>query len=163
MSENWGQPVVVENRPGAGGTIAASIVAKATPDGYTLLATSPGFAITAALQPNLPYDPLKDFAGVAQLGYSTNIAGCAGECGGAARLGARWIIGVASAGRNARPVLNQISKEVARILALPDVRERLHAIGYVPAPSTPDEQDKIQRAQIEILSKVARDAGLRPK
>src|SRR5687768_11168155 len=64
MSESWGQSVVIENRTGAGGTIGAAIVAKATPDGHTLLVSSPGFAISAALHPNLPYDPLKDFVGV---------------------------------------------------------------------------------------------------
>src|SRR5689334_10968759 len=60
LSESLGQPVVIENRPGAGGTLSANIVAKAAPDGYTLLATSNAFAISAALQPSLPYDPLKD-------------------------------------------------------------------------------------------------------
>ena len=71
LTEVWGQPVVIENRPGAGGTLAAAIVAKAPADGYTLLATSPAFAITAAMNPSLPYDPLKDFAGVSEIGYST--------------------------------------------------------------------------------------------
>jgi tripartite-type tricarboxylate transporter receptor subunit TctC len=71
MSENWGKPVVIDNRAGAGGTPAAMLVAKATADGYTLLVTSPTYAITAALQTNLPFDPLKDIAGVAQIGHST--------------------------------------------------------------------------------------------
>src|SRR5687767_9381724 len=62
MSENWGQSVVIENRTGAGGTIGTAIVAKATPDGHTLLVQSPAFVVTAALQSNLPYDSLKDFA-----------------------------------------------------------------------------------------------------
>ena len=70
MADSWGQSVVIENRTGAGGTIGAAIVAKATPDGHTLLVSSPGFVISAALQPNLPYDPIKDFAGVSQLGVS---------------------------------------------------------------------------------------------
>src|SRR5688572_12731551 len=70
MSESWGQSVVIENRTGAGGTIGTAIVAKATPDGHTLLVTSPGFVVSAALHPNLSYDPLKDFAGVTQLGVS---------------------------------------------------------------------------------------------
>ena len=62
-----------------------------------------------------------------------------------------------------RPILNQISKEIARILDLPDVKERLTALGFHPEPSTPEEYDKIVRGQIETLSKVVRDAGLRPK
>ncbi len=70
MSENWDQSVLIENRTGAGGTIGITMVSKATPDGYTLLVSSSAFSINAALQPNLPYDPLKDFVGVTQLGVS---------------------------------------------------------------------------------------------
>ena len=73
MGENWGQPVVIENRTGAGGAIGTAIVAKANPDGHTLLVSSAGFIISAALHPNnLPYDALRDFAGVTQIGYSTS-------------------------------------------------------------------------------------------
>ena len=72
MSENWGQAVVIENRTGASGAIGTAIVAKATPDGHTLLVSSSAFAINAALQPRLPYDPLKDFAGVTRIGFSTS-------------------------------------------------------------------------------------------
>ncbi|MES2564826.1 MAG: tripartite tricarboxylate transporter substrate binding protein [Pseudomonadota bacterium] len=72
MSEAWGQPVVIENRTGAGGAIGTAIVAKATPDGHTILISSPGYAINAALSQKLPYDPLKDFVGVTQIGYSTS-------------------------------------------------------------------------------------------
>ena len=71
MSEGFGQPVVIETRTGAGGTIGANLVAKATPDGHTLLISSAAFTITAAMSPNLPYDPLKDFVGISRLGYST--------------------------------------------------------------------------------------------
>ena len=73
MSESWGQAVVIENRTGAGGTIGTGIVAKASPDGYTLLTSSSGFAISAALHTNLAYDPLKDFAGVTRLGFSKSM------------------------------------------------------------------------------------------
>jgi tripartite-type tricarboxylate transporter receptor subunit TctC len=73
MSENWGQPVVIENRTGAGGAIGTNLAAKATPDGHTLLVSSAGFVISAALHPNnLPYDIFKDFTGVTQIGYSTS-------------------------------------------------------------------------------------------
>jgi len=67
MTEAWGQQVVVDNRPSAGGVIATEMVARATPDGYTLLVVSAGHAVSAALYTNLPYDPVKDFAGVSNL------------------------------------------------------------------------------------------------
>ena len=64
LTETWGQAIVIDNRPSAGGTIAGGIVAGAAPDGHTLLFTSSGFAGAAALYDKLPYDPLKDFTGV---------------------------------------------------------------------------------------------------
>ena len=70
LVEAWGQPVVVDNRPSAGGTIAGSIVAGAAPDGHTLMFASSGFATAAALYPKLPYDPLRDFRGVTLLGVT---------------------------------------------------------------------------------------------
>ena len=62
LSELWNQQIVVDNRAGAGGLVAFEIVAKANPDGYTLLAASPSFAIQPGLAPKLPYDPIRDFA-----------------------------------------------------------------------------------------------------
>ena len=65
MHEAWGQPVIVEAKPGAGGNIGADFVAKSTPDGYTLLMGASGpLAINASLFSRLPYDPAKDFAPV---------------------------------------------------------------------------------------------------
>jgi tripartite-type tricarboxylate transporter receptor subunit TctC len=65
LGEQWGQNVVAENRPGAGGTIAAGIVAKATGDGYTLLFNSSAHAVNPALYAKLPYDTVKDFTAIA--------------------------------------------------------------------------------------------------
>lgn len=266
MSEGWAQPVVVDNRTGGGGTLAAALVAKAAPDGHTLLFPGTSFVTSAAVLPNLPYDPLKDFAGVTQIGFPAGalvVAPTLGVksveelialakaqpgklifgSGGAGSpthlngerfklaagikvvhvgfkgqpeflvqiLGGRVHYAVAGFGpalpfikegrllalavttprrspllpevpamaevlpgyernesfamlapaKTPRPILNQISKEVARVLALPDVKERLQAIGFVPVASTPEEHDKILRAQIESLSKLVRDAGLR--
>ena len=62
LSENLGRPFVVENRAGAGGTIAYAQVAKSPPDGYTLLGVTSGYTITPAVYSKLPYDPLNDFA-----------------------------------------------------------------------------------------------------
>jgi len=64
IAPELGQPVIVENRPGAGGTIAAAAVAKAPPDGHTILFVTAGHAGAAALYPSLPFDPVKDFAPV---------------------------------------------------------------------------------------------------
>lgn len=64
MTETWGQSVVVDNRPSAGGILASRVVAEANPDGYTLLSVSAGHAVTAALYRKLPYDTLRDFAGI---------------------------------------------------------------------------------------------------
>jgi tripartite-type tricarboxylate transporter receptor subunit TctC len=269
MSENWGQAVVIDNRSGAGGILAASTVAKAAPDGHTLLYALPNFVISPVLQSNVPYDPFKDFAGAGQIGISTNILVaspalgvksvqdlialakaqpgkiiCASSATGSAShlTGARFnfiagikVVHVAFkggpdatievlAGRShyhvgtmgvnlpfikegklvalavtspqrapvlpdvpalgemmsefkrpetshallapagtPRPIINQISKELARILALPDVKERLQNISYVAAPSTPEEYNQILRGQFDALTNLVRDAGLRPK
>jgi tripartite-type tricarboxylate transporter receptor subunit TctC len=64
LNERWGQPVVADNRPGAGGTIAAGIVAGANPDGYTIISVSAGHVIAPSLYSKLKYDTLKDFAGI---------------------------------------------------------------------------------------------------
>jgi tripartite-type tricarboxylate transporter receptor subunit TctC len=67
LSASWGQQVVVENRPSAGGIIAAKLAASATPDGYTLLMVSALHASAAAMFKSLPYDPVKDFAGITRV------------------------------------------------------------------------------------------------
>ena len=70
LSQRWGVPVVVENRPGASGIIGIDSVAKANPDGYTCLFTSTAFGTLAAINPKLPYDPDKSFAPVMLVGTS---------------------------------------------------------------------------------------------
>jgi tripartite-type tricarboxylate transporter receptor subunit TctC len=74
LARALGQPVVVENRPGAGGNIAADAVAKAAPDGHTLLMGTNGpLAVSPALYRDLPYDPLRDLASVVLVGTSPNL------------------------------------------------------------------------------------------
>ena len=67
LSELWGQPVAVENHPGAGSTAGPALVAKSPPDGHTLLVNTSAHAYCAAFKTNLPYDPLIDFVPVAPL------------------------------------------------------------------------------------------------
>lgn len=268
LGENTRQPVVIENRAGAGGTIATNLVAKAAGDGYTLLLGSPALVIGAALETNLPYQLLRDFAGVAQIGFSTQAlvvpptlgvkstaefiayararpgkiffsssgagsnthmlgelfrfaagikavhVGFKGSPEAAIEVAAGRVhyavLGLANAmglikdGRllalavttpQRSPVLPEVpamaealpgweregshsvlapartplairrklSAEIGRILVLPDVREKLEAVGFQLAPSTAEEHDRILRAQVGTLSKVAGLAGLRPR
>jgi len=73
LSEIWKQPVVVENHPGAGGTIGAGLGAKSQPDGYTLLVHSAAQAYNPSIYSSLPYDTNKDFIDVAALGGQPNV------------------------------------------------------------------------------------------
>jgi tripartite-type tricarboxylate transporter receptor subunit TctC len=73
MGKNLGQQIVVENRGGAGGTIATRQVAKSTPDGYTLLIATSSLAINPSLYPNIGYDPRKDFAPIGLIASSANV------------------------------------------------------------------------------------------
>jgi tripartite-type tricarboxylate transporter receptor subunit TctC len=269
MSEQWGKPVIMDNRSGGGGLLASGLVAKATPDGHTLLYVLPNFVISPALHPSIAFPPVNEFVGIGQIGFSTNIlvstpalgaknvkdfialakaqpgkliiastgAGTAGHLSGtrfnllagikavavAYKGGPEVMIEIIS-GRShyavstmgsalpfikegklvplavtspkraavlpevpslgeiqpefrqsetshgllapagtPRPILNQISREVARALDLPDIKERLNAINFVIAPSTPEAYDKIVREQMSVISTLVIAAGLRGK
>ena len=73
LTEAWGQPVVIDNRGGAGGVIGADLAAKSVPDGYTLLMANVNFATNPGLVRNLPYDTEKDFAAVSLLATSPSV------------------------------------------------------------------------------------------
>ena len=73
MSARYGQPVLVENKAGAGGAIGTDFVAKAPADGYTLLLVSPGFAVAPSLQKGIGWNPVRDFRSVAGIGVVPNV------------------------------------------------------------------------------------------
>ena len=264
LSEMWGQPVVIENRSGAGGTLAWAVAAKATPDGHTITIVSTAFAISAVVQgKSLPYDALKDFRAVTMIGTPTGVLVVAPSLGvksvkelialtkekkilyastgagtgthmGTERFnlaaGIRpvhvafkgqpeMIIEVVTGRVNfviaglgpampfikdgrliplavntpkrsqhlpdvpalveilpaferdaahafmapaqtPTPVVEKIAKDVARVLEMPDVKERLYAISFDPSPTSPEEYDREVRRQIEVFTKVAKAVGL---
>ena len=267
MSENWGQQVVVDNRPSAGGIVAGSIVAGATPDGYTLMLTSSAYAVSAAIYTKLPYDPLRDIDGVAKFASVALVLVVAPALGvksvkelialakqkpgqinfGSAGIGSATHMGgeqfkfvtginvvhvpyrgtpealvdtatgriqywfsplgpalpfvtdgrllalavstaqrsplfpdvptvaeaalpgfdydpwyaVFTAARTPRPVVNQLSKELARIMSLADVKERMQFQGAVIKTTTPEEFAALLRTDIATLKKVAQAANVR--
>ena len=259
LGESWRQAVVIENRVPA--VVGYNAVAKSTPDGYTLLLASPALAIQAVVSTNLPYDTLKDFAGVTEIGFSNvvvvvgpglgvkslkelvefanarpgKVFNATGVVGGADHLTAerfKHFAGIkakhvsfkgsvealieASTGRAhfsstglaaAMPLIQdgkliplvqyvpmlrnvpvaadvvpgwkpmgaqsivvrsgtpmairqKLSNEIGRILAMPDVRERLSAVAFHITPSTPEEHDKKLRADIAAFAAIVKEIGL---
>ena len=77
LTDAWGKQVVVDNRAGGGTLIGTDLVAKANPDGYTMLLVPTAFAINVSLYPKLPYDPVRDFAPVTQIGAGPYLMVCA--------------------------------------------------------------------------------------
>jgi len=73
LSEMWGQPVVVENKSGAGGNIAKEFVAKSPPDGYTLLITGASFAMNPGIYKNIPYNAVRDFSPITRIASTPSI------------------------------------------------------------------------------------------
>ena len=266
MAEKWGQRVVVDNRPGAGSTVAGTIVAAANADGYTLFFNSVSHAATPALYPKATFDTLRDFAGISQATSLPNVLiiapasgiktvkelialvkqkggmnyGHAGVGSGThitgelfrqmaglelthvpykgvpevitdamtARLNYAFApigntlpfikdkrlaaLAVSTATRSAalpdvptiaeavlpgyvfdhwygmfapaktpRPVVNQLSQEVARILNLPDVKDKITVRGAAVKPSSPEAFDAFVRAEVTKITKVMTVGGVK--
>lgn len=268
LTEAWRQPVIVENRGGGGGTIGADVVAKAAPDGYTIVltaishATAVGFYrklpydLTSDLQavsliatqpnalavhPSLPARSLKEFIALAkvkpgELAYSSSGNGSAqhlmGELfaslakvnlihvaykgtapaltdlmSGQVSLSFQPVInaapnakagrirmlavtgpkrsptapevptmmeagmpqynvvawyGVHAPGRTPKPAVDALSREMGRILAMADIRERVLSQGMDPAPNTPEQFSAFVKSEVARWSKVIQDSGIKP-
>lgn len=267
MADHWGQGVVVDNRPGAAAVIASELLTRATPDGHTMVIVSIGHAFNATYLPKLPYDTLKDFAGVslvadipnvlvvapslklktmrelielvktrpAQMNFSSAGIGSAAHINGelfiqAAGLKATHVpyksmpealtntiggnvqfvfssitaavslvksdrlvalavstktrvpalpdvlpmaeaglpgfdftvwYGLLAPAQTPTAVKNVLAAEIARILALPDVKERLLAQGASPRPSTPAAFDALIRSDVVRLAALIKASGLK--
>jgi len=268
LYESWGQQIVVDNRAGAGGVIASHILKGATPDGYTLMVASSGHAVNASLYSKLPYDTLKDFAGITFLADVPNVLvvspapglksvrdlialakskpgqinyGSAGVGSGTHMNGEVFIIaagikvvhvpfkgspeainnviggsvqyyfapitgvvslikagrltGLAVSTKDRSPVLpdipsvaesgglpgfdysvwygmlgpaklpknlkGKIAQEIARILALPDVKERMLTQGATLRPTSPEEFDAFIKDEVVRMAKIVKGAGIR--
>ena len=269
LSDALGQPVVIENRPGAGGTIGAKLVADANPDGHTLLSVSASHVLQPSIYAKLPYDTIRDFAGITRTstacyllvtaasaetatardliaaakakpgafifasagsGSGTHFAGemfvhaagikavhvpykgipeslndtIAGRVqffmsplSGAIPLvrGGRlkplgvscekrvaaipdvptlaesalpgfrfdtWS-GIIAPARTPRPVIARLHREITRILAQPDIAQKMTALGVEPDPTTPAEFDKLIAGQVGAMAKLAKRAGITPQ
>lgn len=264
LSATLGQAVVVENRPGAGGTLGAAQVAKSEPDGYTLLVVSTGHVVNPALYGSLPYDTLGDFAGVSplaalpsllvvgsgspiknvaelvaaakakpgQLNYASAGVGSATHVNAekfraAANLQLTHIpfkgtpetivevsagrvdfmftpvlasipsirdnrmralavstakrsptlpdvptvseaglpgfvfdfwIGMLAPAKTPKPIVNKLNAEIAKLLLLPDVKERLAKLGADPLPMSPDQFDAYIKDEFATLGAVMKSA-----
>jgi tripartite-type tricarboxylate transporter receptor subunit TctC len=267
LGEAWKQQVLVENRPGAGGTLAAGMAARAAPDGYTLLSVSSAHAIATAIYPKLSYNALGDLSGItltgsskyvlvvspslklgtvkelldaakarpgqlnfssAGVGSGTHFAGeifrsmagidvvhvpfkgipeALGEtmagrvqffmspianAVGPVRDGRLLGLGVSSLERDAllpavpsvaeagvpgyqtvlwfglltasgvpRPIVAKLNREIARILAEPELKQRWSAIGIDARPTAPEEFDRLIRDDVVLFVRTARAANIR--
>jgi tripartite-type tricarboxylate transporter receptor subunit TctC len=267
LADEWGQQVVVDNRPGAGGVLASALVAAAAGDGYTLFMQSMAHAITPAVYAKLPYDPRRDFAAISQVAGVPNVLvvapaqgvksvkelialarqkpgqityGSAGVGSGmhingeqfrlvadidvvhvpykggpealtdlqggriqfvfspigialplvkdkrlialavstAARAPAlpevptvaeaalpgfdfdTWY-GLFAPGTTPPALVTRVSADVAKIIALPEVRAQIAGRGAVPKPSTPEEFERFVRTDIEKLGRIVKAAGVK--
>jgi len=267
LSENLGQQFYVENIGGAGSNTASGLVARATPDGYTIMVISTGFMVNMSLYAKVPYDAVKDFAPVTLICYSPNVVSVhpsvpaktvpelrdlikanpgkysfAGPGTGStphlsgelfrltfnldfphvpftgagpaiqstlgghtpvafsalppavppAKDGKLRVLGIAADKRVAalpdvptfaeqgitgqdadtltglvvpagtpKEVVDLLQREIAKIVALPDVKEKLSVLGFIPVANTPDEFAVRIKSEIEKWGKVVRDAKLR--
>ncbi len=264
LQSAWGQPVVVENRPGAGGTLGATQVARSDPDGHTLVVVSTGHVVNPVLYSNLQYDTLGDFAGVSPLATLPSVlvvgAGspiksvaeliaaarakpgalnyASAGVGSATHVNAEkfrasanlqlthipfkgtpetivetstgrtdfmftpvlaslpairenrlraiavstakrsaalpnvptvaesglpgfvfdfWI-GMLAPAKTPKPIMARLNAEIARILALPDVKERMATLGAEPMPMSPDQFDAYIKDEYNTLGAVMRSA-----
>src|SRR6266849_4357170 len=138
LGAKWGQAVLVENRPGAGGNIGAEFVYKADPDGYTLFATAPGPLVVNQSLPDVPAmsEILPGFSSVA------------------------WF-GIVAPPKTPGPIAEKLSAAVAEAIRQPDVAKRLAAMSAEPIGGTPAEMAALMRRDGERWKSVIESARVK--
>ncbi len=191
LQEFWGQPVVAENRVGAGGSIGSAVAVKSAPDGYTLLANSSAHVANPGIYASLPYDTLKDFTNLAPLAGGPNVLFVGADSGmktfadfiaaakakpgqlnfSSAGIGSgthfnleklKLMAGIDVPGMPA-DIVDKINKDVNRALASSDLNDRLVSLGTLPMSMSSAEFTEFVRREVDDTARVLKAAGIKPQ
>lgn len=161
LHEAWGQPVVIDARPGAASALGSQLVAQATPDGHTLLFNNVGVVTAPLLSRKPPFDPLKDFAPVILVGTQAQFVVVHPSLPGTLREFVQYAKanpGKVNFGSSGVGGSSHLSMELFKSAA--GVKERFARIGIEPAGGTPQELAKLMASEARKWSKVIADAGI---
>lgn len=164
LGQMWNQPVIVENKPGAGGNIGAGIVAKAPADGYTLLLASPAeITINPHLYASMPFDPLKDLTAVTKVATAplvlvANPSVPANTIGELVRYLKAQKNGTsyASSGTGGP---QQLARDIAAVAGEKAFSENLVAQGAAPATMTPADFANFVKEESQKFSRLVKESG----
>ena len=146
LSEQLGQPFVVENRPGAGGTIGVATVARSEPDGHTILVHSSSYTITPTTYPNTPYDTARDLVGITPLALLPNVLVIAPE------KGIKTVPDLVKAAKAKPGAMNYASAGVGTATQLNAERFRMGAgieVVHVPFKGTPEALTEVLSGRVD--------------
>mgnify|MGYP001012860245 CR=1 FL=1 len=172
MQAELGQPVLVENRPGAGGNIGAQLAARHPADGHTIMTTAGGFAIPPALFSALGYDPLKDFVPVTKMAIAPLLVLVRADSplrsmADLVALARKDPKGVSYASFGTGSPSHLIGERINRqagIIAQPDVKVRLFELAMFPVQpaTTPEQWAAMLRSDVQAWGDLVRRAGITP-